>query len=405
MNRKISLGIAISLAAIACAVTFVITCTVTLNTYNDKIADVQQREEINTRMQEIDSFIRSYSIYPIDDNAIKTGVYSGYLDGINDKRARYYTTNEYYYKTCLENGRLVGFGMETGREEGGYLKITEVYDNSPASEAGISAGDVITSIGGVSVLETGFKTAAEQIKYGDEGTKQRFLIRRSGEETEYVLTRQSFEIPSVKGVLLDNGILYLGFRAINGVTAAQLEAILEENKNNGVSGYIFDLRDCSGGYYSPVSGILNSFVGGTELASAVYRNNSTKTIAETTGEGFTNLPISIIINEKTGGAAELIAVSLRDFNSAKTVGTVTMGYGTVEETKAFADGTAIEISVATVRTVNEGSIYNEVGVNPEFSVEYKGIKEADPLNYAATTDEQLKKAVEVISTAANATAS
>ena len=146
-------------------------------------------------------------------------------------------------------------------------------------------------------------------------------------------------------------------------------------------------------------------MGGTELASAVYRNNSTKTIAETTGEGFTNLPISIIINEKTGGAAELIAVSLRDFNSAKTVGTVTMGYGTVEETKAFGDGTAIEISVATVRTTDEDSIYNEVGVTPEFTVEYKGVKETNPLNYAATTDAQLKKAVELISTAATATAS
>ena len=70
MNKKISLGIAISLIAIACAVTFVVTMTVSLNLYNDKIAGVQQREEINTRIQEIDSFVRNYSLYTIDDTSI-----------------------------------------------------------------------------------------------------------------------------------------------------------------------------------------------------------------------------------------------------------------------------------------------------------------------------------------------
>jgi len=85
MNKKISLGIAISLIAIACAVTFVVTMTVSLNLYNDKIAGVQQREEINTRIQEIDSFVRNYSLYTIDDTSIKTGIYEGFLDGIADK--------------------------------------------------------------------------------------------------------------------------------------------------------------------------------------------------------------------------------------------------------------------------------------------------------------------------------
>ncbi len=397
MNKKISIGITISLVAIACALTFVVTMSFSLNMYNGKIADVQQREEMYTKMQEIDSYIKSYSIYDTDDTETKIGVYSGYLNGIDDKYAKYYTTNEYYYKNQLENGVLTGLGMELGREQGGYISVTGVYEDSPAFEAGIIEGDVITSVGGVSVLELGYEAALSQLKFGDEGTKQRFVVRRSGEETEYNLGRRSFTIISVRGFLLDNGILYLNFDSLNAKTSEQVEEILSRYNAGEIKGYIFDLRDCSSNVYSAVSGVLNSFIGGTRLADMVYRNNSTKPLAETDGNTFTNLPVSIIINERTGGAAELMAVSLRDFNSGKLVGAQTMGYGTIQEARAFSDGTAIEISVARVRTVNELSSYNENGISPEFAVEYSGVPEENPLNYAQTMDEQLKKAVEVIS--------
>lgn len=396
MNKKISIGITISLVAIACALTFVVTMSFSLNMYNGKIADVQQREEMYTKMQEIDSYIKSYSIYDTDDTKTKIGVYSGYLNGIDDKYARYYTTNEYYYKTQLESGILTGLGMELEKEQGGYISVVGVYEDSPAFESGIIVGDVITSVGGVSVLELGYEAALSQLRFGDEGTKQRFVVRRSGEETEYNLGRRSFTIISVQGFLLDNGILYLNFDSINAKTGEQIEEILSRYYDGEIRGYIFDLRNCCSNVYSSVSGVLNSFIGGTKLADMVYRNNSTKPLAETDGNTFTNLPISIIINERTGGAAELMAVSLRDFNSAKLVGAQTMGYGTIQEARAFSDGTAIEISVARVRTANDYSNYNEDGINPEFAVEYQGAPEASPMDYAQTMDEQLKKAVEVI---------
>lgn len=396
MNKKISLGITISLVAIACALTFVVTMSFSLNMYNGKIADVQQREEMYTKMQEIDSYIKSYSIYDTDDTETKIGVYSGYLNGIDDEYAKYYTTNEYYYKTQLENGVITGLGMELGKEQGGYISVIGVYEDSPAFESGIIVGDVITSVGGVSVLELGYEAALSQLKFGDEGTKQRFVVRRSGEETEYNLGRRSFTIVSVQGFLLDNGILYLSFNSLNAKTGEQIEEILSRYNKSEIKGYIFDLRNCCSNVYSAVSGVLNSFIGGTRLADMVYRNNSTKPLAETDGNTFTNLPISIIINERTGGAAELMAVSLRDFNSAKLVGVRTMGYGTIQEARAFSDGTAIEISVARVRTVNEQSNYDGNGISPEFAVEYSGAPEESPMNYGSTMDEQLKKAVEVI---------
>lgn len=400
MNKKISLGITISLIAIACAVTFVVTMTVSLNLYNEKIAGVQQREEMNTRLQEISSFVRSYSLYDIDESAVKAGVYAGYLDGISDKYAKYYTTDEYYYKTMLESGNMTGLGIEM-TNEGGYAKVTSVMAGSPAEQAGVRKSDIITSINGSNILEIGYNAAYSQLRYGDEGTKITFRARRNGEETEYTLTRAAFEIQSVSTSLLDNGIMYIHFTTLNSLSGKQLAAALEQVSDEMViTGYIFDLRDCSSGNYDAVSAILSPFVNATSLATAAYVNSSSKVIAETTTDRYTTLPISVITNEKTGGAAELITVALRDFNDAKLVGAATMGYGTLQETRTFGDGTAIEISVAKIIPNNQDSAYDETGVSPEFAVEYTGLVETNPENYANTYDEQFKKAVEVIISAA-----
>ena len=404
MNRKISIGIAVSIAAIACAITFVITMTVSLNNYNEKIADVQQRGEIYTKLQEIDAYVRNYSLYTIDDEKMKTGVCAGYLTCTDDSGARYYTTDEYYYKTKLDSGNIVGLGMVFEKEESGYIKITEVYEGSPAAYEGILPGDVIISVEGVSVLESGYAAAGEQLRYGDEGTRRRFVVRRDGDETEYNLARAAFSVPTLEAVLLDNGILCFTFSSINAATGAKMTELLGQFSDSPVTGYIFDLRGVSSGVYSSVSEIIGRFVDGGEIAYAVYKNNSTKIVAETAGEDFTKLPVSIIIDEKTGGSAELIAEALRDHAAGMTVGENTMGAGTLRETRTFNDGTAIEISVAVIRPNAENAVYNEVGIAPEFLVEYDGAREPEPVLYASTTDIQLKKAIEVIASKAAAAA-
>lgn len=395
MNKKLSLGITISLIAIACAVTFVVTMTVSLNLYNEKIAGIQQREEINTRIQEIDSFVRNYSLYDIDDANIKTGIYGGYLDGISDKYSDYYTTDEYYYESMLTAGYLTTLGFETVND-GGYPKVVTVYENSSAEEAGIAEGDVISFINGQNVLETGYTAALNQILYGDEGAKTTVTVRHEGVETDYSLTRTKIEILSVKHKLLDNGILYFGFNTVNDLTGTQINAALSEHSEDEIKGYIFDLRNCGSGNYTPVAQIVDSFTPKMTVANAIYKNNSNQVIGETSGNGSTDLPISVIVNEKTGGCAELIAVTLRDASGAKIVGTQTMGYGTIQEARAFSDGTAVKISVARVMPSNLSGAYNESGIKPEFIVEYTGITESVPENYANTLDTQYKKAVEVI---------
>lgn len=401
MTNKISLGIAISLIAIACAVTFVVTMTVSLNLYNEKIAGVQQREEINTRIQEIDAFVRNYSLYEIDDDDVKSGIYAGYLDGISDKYSDYFTTDEYYYETMLNKGSLVSIGVEV-TYDGGYPKVTTVYENSSAAAAGIEVNDIISAVNGQNVLEIGFERAEELILFGDEGTKTILTVRHNGTETNHSLVRSEFDIVSVKGTLFDNGIVCFTFTTINDITGKQISDFLADCPADEIKGYIFDLRNCESGNYNSVADILAPFVPKMTVANAIYRNKSYQVIAETPGTDAAPLPISIITNEKTGGSAELVAVSLRDSGNARITGTSTMGYGTLQEYRSFNDGTAVKISVAVIEPGNPASAYNEAGVKPEFIVEYTGIIETNPANYAGTYDTQLKKAVEIINSSTGA---
>ena len=159
MNKKLSLGVTISLIAIACAITFVVTMTTSLNMYNQKIAGVQQREEIYTKMEEVDSFVRSNAIAAIDEEILVESIMNGYMDGIDDDYAKYYSASEYYQKQQIESGTLIGTGIVAVRDESGYVRVESVYAGSPAYEQSVVAGDIITAVNAVSVLEIGAETA------------------------------------------------------------------------------------------------------------------------------------------------------------------------------------------------------------------------------------------------------
>lgn len=131
MNKKVSLGVMISLIAVACAITFVLTMTVSLNMYNSMVAGIQERETINAKIKEIDTFVRSSSIYKPNENTLITGIANGYISGTSDKYAKYYTADEYYKLQQLQSGVIIGTGIETV-VNGDYLEVTNVYEGSSA---------------------------------------------------------------------------------------------------------------------------------------------------------------------------------------------------------------------------------------------------------------------------------
>ena len=393
MNKKISLGVAVSLVAVACAITFVLTMMVSLNMYNSMVTGVQERETINAKIKEIDTFVRGSSIYDLDETDILNGVMNGYISGLDDKYAKYYTTSEYYKKQQRDSGEIIGIGIETVIE-GDYLKVIEVYENSPAKVAEIEKGYVITKVNNRDILSIGADQAQKQLE-GEEGTKVTVTTRApDGTENTVTLVRQTIELKTAKGSLVD-GYAYIKISTFNALTDDQFIRLVDMFESQSVLGYIFDLRGVSDGDIEPLQNMLNRIMPKTTVAKKVLANGTEEEFLFTDGVKEIKKPMAVIVNNKTACVAELFAVALRDFSNAAIVGSVTAGKSELQTTRSFKDGSAVSISTARVYPVKSENFQN-VGLKPGYIIditqqEEAAIKFADP-----TTDVQLQKALEAV---------
>ncbi|MDE7281317.1 MAG: PDZ domain-containing protein [Ruminiclostridium sp.] len=391
MKKRYSIGVVISVCAIACAITFVITVTVATNMFNKLIGGVTQREEIYSKIQEIDSYVRNAAYYDIDEQSLINGIVNGYVGGLTDPEAAYLTEAQANKKRQTEAGTMVSAGLELGREESGYLRVDSIYANSPAEGLDIKGGDIITAVDGNNVLEIGAEAAITAVD-GDENTNVRLSVQRSGETKTVTITRKTFTVQSVTSAVV-SGYGYIRIDAFNQQTDKQFISELQQLQANGVLGYVIDLRNCRG-IYDGLSNMLVKFAPGYLMANARHKDGTiTKFLETAASEDKITEPTVVLVNEGTAGAAELFSLCMKDHASAKIVGRQTAGKGTVAETKNLSDGTAIVITTAEILSVSSTSISG--GIKADFSVELIGDPVYQP-DSLITDDPQLNKAFEVV---------
>lgn len=395
MNKKISLGVCISLAAICCAVTFVLTMTLSLNMYNEKIAGVQEREEIYTKLQEIDSYVRNNYPGAIDKDTLLLEILNGYMNGIPDSYAAYHTQNEYYELTQTQKGKVITTGMRVEREESGYIKVVEVLENSSASARGVEAGDIITAVDGTAVLDIGAEQGIKLLS-GDEGTRITVKFMRSGEEYSQTLIRQQVELKTVRsGMVEQHG--YISVSGFNGLTGTQFGEALDTLLQNEIRGLVIDLRGASGMMAQPMKQICSRLVPSTVVAMAEYKNGTLSTLVQTEeSDGFA-LPVVVLVDGTTEMGGELLAAVLKDFKAAQIVGVTTAGNPTLLNTQSLRDGSAVTLTVAKLSSAG-GTSFDGEGIRPDFQIEVNGSAVTNPDDSAFQNDLQVKKAFEVLST-------
>lgn len=366
MNKKISLGLAVSLMAIASAVTFILTSFFSLKSFNKQVSDVNEKAKKYNSLQTLDSFVRENYYGDIDETELNDGILKGYVAGLDDQYSRYLSQDEYISEQNDDEGELVGLGLTLAEDESGYIAIAQIMPDSPASDAGLLEGDIIISIDGADVLETGFYKAVDSMR-GNEGSSIKMTIRREGIDTEYVFTRRSIEVQSVTGEMLSG---YIGYITINGFkknTPDQFIEILQRLTSNGAKALIFDLRGNGGGLRSALEECLDPLLPEGVIATAEYRDGHSETIVYSDANEI-DLPMIVLTNESTASAAELFAASLRDFKDAKLVGTTTYGKGVMQETTEFENGGAVTLTVAKYKT-SKSDCYDGIGLVPDMQVE------------------------------------
>lgn len=396
MNKKISLGVAISLVAIGCAITFVLTWTVSLGVYNSKISSSDQYEGIYAKLLEIDSTVRTNYIGSISEDTLENSIINGYVTGIGDKYASYNAASSYYELQQTTSGVVNGVGFEVEEDGSGYLKITTVYKGGSADLNDVRAGDVITEIDGKALLSMESGTAKEKLS-GEVGTRLSLKLLRDGTEIAVTLVRQQLEIESVSGEMLENDIGYISITAFNAKTPDQFTETLNTLIAQGARALVLDVRQNGGGLVSALKPMLNRFIPAAIVATAEYADGSRKTLVETDSDESLSIPMAVLVDGGTASAAELFAVVLRDECGAILVGTQTYGKAVMQNTYEYSDGSAVTISTAKIYPAKSQS-YDEVGLKPDYVSELPAGAKLESLTKDA--DVQLQKALEVLNTAA-----
>lgn len=391
MNKKISLGIAISLVAIGCAITFVLTWTVSLGIYNSKISTSEKYEGVYQKLREIDATVTQNYIGTVNDEQLESSTINGYISGIGDKYAAYIPPSSYYELQQTQAGVILGAGFEAEEDSSGYLKITNVYKGSSAELNGVLSGDIITAIDGKSLLSMEPGQAKERLS-GEVGTRLALQLLRDGESISVNLIRQQLEIESVSSKLINENIGYIQITTFNAKTAEQFTNAVTSVTDDGAKALIIDVRQNGGGIVSALKPILNQFVPSALAATVEYSDGSRKTLIETDPTSSIDLPVAVLVDGGTVSAAELFAAVLRDEYGATLIGSQTFGKAVMQNTYEFSDGSALTLSVGKIYT--KSGTWNETGLKPDYAVELTA--GAIPGNISDDADAQLQKAIEVL---------
>lgn len=392
MNKKISLGVAICFMAIAAAITFTITMFFSLNVFNNKIANVDEREHLYKKLSEIDTYVRNQYLGDIDEEELLDYVARGYMVGINDKYAAYMTQEEYKYYQQENEGTLVGIGTTARKDDSGYILIVDVKENSPAEAAGIQAGDLIVKVNDEDILTIGYTQAMSNIK-GEEGTKVNLTLRREGEDYSVELTRKNIQSSTVEYRVIDeNG--YIKVSKFDETTVDDFKYAVSDLKSQGVKGLIFDVRNNPGGLLDSVADVLDYLLPEGDLVSETNKKGETK-VLRTSDSSCVELPMVVLVDGETASAAELFAADLRDFKVAELVGQNTYGKGIMQGAFPLEDGSAIKMTIAYYNP-HSGVNFDGVGLKPDYEV---ALTTEQKLNFDTldeTSDPQLMKAIEVL---------
>ena len=398
MNKKVSLGTAITLMAIAAALAVAITMVYSIRTFNDKLYNIKEREATYEKLSQIDKIVRSEYYGNIDEKYLMDSIARGYIQGISDRYALYLTAEQYQQQLENVEGKKVGIGIDTVCDTSGYMLVTEVYPESAADIAGISEGDLILQVGELEVTTQTYEEAREALE-GEAGTKISVTLRQDNEDQEPIeLTRRKVEIPSVYMEMVDN-IAYIQITEFADATANQFARAIENAVREGAEGLIFDVRGNPGGTIDSVSQVLDRLLPEGDIVSATYRSGETKVLA-TSDEREVNMPMAVVVNEKTASAAELFAQAIWDYEKGQVVGVTTYGKGLMQTIYRLDDGSALDITVAKYNPPKSPN-FDGIGVVPDYEVKLTA-DQAQLLaegNLDREADPQMRKAKELVSAA------
>jgi len=328
----------------------------------------------------------------VDQSKSMDAAINGLLQSL-DPYSSYMTPESFESMQTETSGKFGGLGIEVGMESG-VVKVISPIDNTPASKAGIKAGDYIVKINGVQVQGKSLMEAVELMR-GPVGSGIEITVRRRGVKKSLIfdITREIIQVQSVKSELIDNNIGYIRLTSFNENSSNQIKKKISKlNKNQDPKGYILDLRNNPGGLLSQAIKISDFFLENGEIVSTKSRQSSEnrKWFAKK-GDLINGKALIVLINYGSASASEIVAGALKDHKRAIIIGENSYGKGSVQSIIPLKNKGAIRLTIAKYYLPSGESI-SEVGVTPDIEI----IEDLNDFKFNSETDNQLKFALKLL---------
>jgi carboxyl-terminal processing protease len=352
------------------------------------VDDVFGGGEQDATSQAIDVIDENY-FQQVDPKQLESASVRSLVDEIkkryHDRFSHYFTPSE--YGRFKQGASFSGVGLGVNEVDRG-LRVATVYKHTPAKEAGVQEGDVITAVNGKSIAGENADAVTARIR-GPEGTKVGLtVVSPGGKPRDVTLTRRQVNIPQVIGHIEEVGGKKLGYVRLAGFfegAHGELKMEVERLYSQGAQGIVLDLRGNGGGLLTEAVLVASLFVQDGVIVSTHGRTQDTRKF-EAVGDALPRHPIVVLINGDTASASEIVTAALEQAGIAKVVGTRSFGKGTFQQVIPLDNGGALDLTVGEYLT-RDGTSINGTGIAPQ--VKAKDIPRTKP-------DEGRQRALQVL---------
>ena len=404
MEKKNRIYNIIMLVVVCVAITAVITsfCTYKYLSENGGVMYAEKNSSLEGLEETLQNFRAAFEkeyIGEIDDEAMVESAIKGYVSGLGDEYTTYYTKEEMEDLMEETEGNYVGIGIYiSAYKESNEIVIIKPMEGSPAEEAGLLPGDIITKVDGVEYNGDTIDEMTNKIK-GPEGTKVKVEIKRNGQTQEIEVERRKILISHIDSKIIEDNIGYISISDFEGGCAQEFEENYKNLEEQGIESLIIDIRNNGGGLVDEAIAILELITDKGSTLLITTDKNEAEEVTKSEKDPIINMPIVLLVNEYSASASEIMAGALKDNNKATLVGTTTYGKGVIQKVYPLTDGSGLKMTTNEYFTPNHNKI-NKIGIDPDEQIDLpEEVKYKTDIT--EEEDTQLQKAIEILKSGNN----
>lgn len=363
-----------------------------VNTNKTEVSYSKTKKGFDSLYETYDTIMSEY-YKDVDSNKLIEGAINGMLESLDDEHTMYFDKKSKEEFDSELSGNYYGIGAQIQLTSDETIKITKVFDDSPAKKAGLKEEDVFVSVDGTSVKGKSATEVANMLK-SDSVKTSTIVVKRNDKELTFKVTKENITLFSVSSEMLDNNgknVGYLSVSIFGQKTYSQFKDALTKLEKQDMDSLIIDLRGNTGGYLSTVTNMLEEFI---DKGNVIYQIQSSSGVKQykTVKASEKKYKIVVLIDGGSASASEIMSAAMKEVYGATLVGQTTYGKGTVQITKNLSNGSMIKYTIEKWLTPSGKNIDKE-GIKPDYEVELGDSYKNNPTK---ENDAQLQKALDLL---------